>query len=94
MSERGPVMSLIEARHKIERRECWAASYRELGPSRDCLTTALGLDWEAHAMFCRANSLDDKSVISSVVHFNDTHSHEEVLAGLDRAIGVRTITEF
>ncbi len=82
----GVARTLIEARSKVEQRNCWAANCDELGPDTNCLSTAIGHEYEAHERFARANGLSTFSPYGSVIEFNDSHTHGEVLAALDRAI--------
>jgi hypothetical protein len=78
---------LTEARAAIENPARWAASYDEVSFEKDCASTAIGWDYDAHVAFARANGIDlTDGAYSAVMDFNDSHSHAEVLAAFNNAI--------
>lgn len=81
---------LIKARAVIESPENWAKSVRELDGRKTCALGALRRVGEAviGSPIHRALSAEcaDAPIPGLIASFNDTHTHEEVLAAFDRAI--------
>lgn len=92
---------LRDARSYIEKPESWARNvYRDL--ERRCALGALlkaqGNDWESGCDIHSMARTKEYSLLKSVMgewpgDFNDTHTHEEVLAAFDRAIAAAEIEE-
>jgi hypothetical protein len=99
----GPVESLLtRARKRIEAPERWTQGHEALDANRRSVgpTTAAACQWCATgSLLCESESwsayekawwqlngaLDDDD---SVIMFNDTHTHAEVIAAFDRAISL------
>lgn len=76
---------LVEARKLIERPEDWTP-YPGTGRGRKCALMALNQAYGGNVMESRAYSILYSRARTGVAHFNDSHSHAEVLDLFDRAI--------
>jgi hypothetical protein len=80
---------LDAARAKIDTPEKWASSFSEVEAGKECALTALCMGgtnydfphWEAYTILC-SPFLNEYSL----GEWNDTHSHDQVLALYDAAI--------
>jgi hypothetical protein len=77
---------LVEARKLIENPEDWVGDGEGWGPGRNCAITAL-MEVSPPGKLQGGLELYMACGRCSIVSFNDTHSHAEVLDLFDRAIG-------
>lgn len=87
MSTKAAHLALVRAREVLSSEDKWANSFQSINADHDCLTTAIGQDYEAHMAFCAANGLDSScGAYSPVIWFNDNHTYAQVMAALNKAI--------
>ena len=82
---------LIAARKRIENPENWFGngSYPQEGEIKECALVAL-TRISNRLGDAPSYKLLSKSMDGGIIHFNDSHTHAEVLAAFDRAIAEAT----
>ena len=75
---------LKQARAKIQLKKNWAANDSQLSPEKFCMVTALPSisNNDAYDLLIKVTGAED----GNLGEWNDTHSHEQVLAAFDKAI--------